>query len=122
MSLRNSIKLVLASLLLFTLPVRCFAYLMPVFDHEHITWTSAGPVGIGDQASFVTEGKSNFVTYVYLGYDVQFSLPGTAATWLWLGPVLVFAALVGFVMAIRWFIRCRRARRAAHSPHAHNAA
>jgi hypothetical protein len=122
MSLRNSINLVLASLLLFTSPVRCFGYLMPVFDHEHITWTSAGPVGIGDQGSFVSEGKTNFVTYVYLGYHVQFSLPGTAATWLWLGPVVLFTALVGFAITTRTLIRWRMARRAAHLSHAHNAA
>lgn len=112
MRLRNKTSaLVIAVLLLSCLRASC--YLMPDFEHEHITWTALGPFGLGD-----VEGT----TYFYFGYHVQFSLPGTAATWLWLGPVLLFAALVGFVMAIRWFIRCRKARRAAHSPHAHNAA
>lgn len=109
MNLRSSIKLVLANLLLFALPVRCVAYLMPAFDHEHITWTSAGPVGIGDQASFEIAGKSNVVTYVYLGYDVHFSLPGAAATWLWLGPTLLVAALVAFVTTVVCLL-CRRRR------------
>ena len=103
----------LVTLVLLLSSSRASCYLMPLFEHEHITWTAHGPFGLGDM-----EGT----TYFYFGYDVQFELPGTAATWVWLGPALVFAALVGFVMATRWFIRCRRARRAAHSPHAHNAA
>jgi hypothetical protein len=102
--------LVIAGLLLSGLPASC--YLMPDFEHRHITWTAHGPFGLGDM-----EGT----TYFYFGYHIQFSLPGTAATWFWLGPVLLVAALATFIMVMRRFIRWRKARQAAHS-HAHNVA
>ncbi len=78
---------------------------MPAFDHERITWTAHGPFGLGDM-----EGR----TYFYFGYDVQFSLPGTVATWSWLGPVLIVATLVGFGVAVARFTRYRRARHSTH--------
>jgi hypothetical protein len=79
-----------------------WCYLMPDFDHAHISWTSLGPFGLGDM-----DGKTCF----YFGDHIQFWLPGTAAMWMWLGPAIVFAFLAALSMGLRSWIGRRRLSR-----------
>src|SRR5690348_16745049 len=110
MSVRSRLPLVLAMLLASS--VRGSCYLMPAFEHEHIKWTTLGPFGLGDM-----EGT----TYFYFGYHFQFSLHGTAATWMWLGPTMIVALASTLQFAARRYIRWRRALLASRTTHADTA-
>jgi len=86
-----------------------FAYLMPVFDHEYISWTSFGPVGVGDLQQSVDDPKTHVVlryrtvTHVYLGYHVQFRLPGSADFWRLAAPIflVVIPVAIGVAVVLR---------------------
>ena len=103
MKLDHPIKIGLICLVLVALPYSGFSYLMDVNPARgYFVETAVGPIGIGDRTESseptgvvcVSPGRTRIVSYVYLGYAVDFHLPGRATLWLWIGPMLVIGPLL----------------------------
>src|ERR1700744_5170961 len=92
------IEITLAALILLGSLSSVFAYAGGDDENTYFVRSSiCGPVGIADKSvslepagvPYKSPGRTRVISHVYLGYALDFYLPGQAVVWVWIGPMLI---------------------------------